>query len=125
MQIDRNNGATAYAGSNGLYGTLKFVPLYNVTNGSVSMVYIPGDTTKTTLSAGGVNRIVPSSQNPRLTGNYTFLQQPCVADSTAPLITISTPTAGIKRSSQSGIIFTLTDSVGVNGVTNVPYVFTG
>jgi len=108
-----------------LYGTLRFVPLYNTANGSVSMVYIPGDTTRTTLSAGGVNRIVPASQNSRLTGNYTFLQQPCIADTNLPLMSISTPTAGIKRSSQSGIIFTLTDNVGVNGITNVPYVFTG
>ncbi len=124
LQIDRNNGATAYVGTNGLYGTLKFVPLYNTSNGSVSMVYIPGDTTKTTLSDGWVNRINSTSQNTRLTGSYTFLQQPCVADTTAPVMTISTPTSGIKRSSQSGVIFTLTDSVWVNGVSNVPYVFT-
>lgn len=124
LQIDRNNWATAYVGSNGLYGTIKFVPLYNASNGSFSIIYVPWDTTKTTLSDGGVNRIT-ASQNSRLTGSYTFLQQPCVADINAPTLTISTPIAGTKKSSTSGIIFTLTDNGGVNGVTNVPYVFTG
>jgi hypothetical protein len=51
LQIDRNNSTTDYIGSNGLYGTLKFVPLYNTSDytGTFSIIY-NGDTIRTTLS---------------------------------------------------------------------------
>ncbi|AHB41525.1 hypothetical protein P148_SR1C00001G0735 [candidate division SR1 bacterium RAAC1_SR1_1] len=129
LQIDRKNNLTDYNGSNGLYGTIVFSPLYNVSTyqGSFGMEYISGSsTTETTLSAvGGVEIIDPVSQNSYRTGTYPVLQQPCVADTTGPLLSVTVPTIGNKKSHLDGAIFSLTDNSGVSGISNVPYVWSG
>jgi len=124
LQIDRNNWASTSNWASLLYGTLKFVPNYNSTSGSVSMVYIPGDTTKTSLSVWWVN-MISASQNSHLTWTYSFLQAPCVADTNIPSIVLNTPSWTNKISHLSGIILTLADAAGVNGIGNVPYIWTG
>ncbi len=126
IQMDRNNWSIGYRGTSGLYGTLFFVPRYsqNPYNGSFGIVY-DGDTIKSTLSYGGTNIIQSSQQNSRLTWIYLIVQAPCVDDSNYPSIQLSNPTNNItKQSSTNGIHFSLLDDNGVNGVSNVPYVFT-
>ncbi|MDD3262873.1 MAG: hypothetical protein PHR61_03420 [Candidatus Absconditabacteria bacterium] len=125
IQMDRNNGATPSFSSNGLYGLLKFTPLYNISTGVVSIVYAFGDTTMTTLSVGGVNKINSSSQNSQLTGTYSFLQEPCVADTNNPIMTLNTPSINTKVSYTNGVILNLNDASGVSGIGNVPYVWSG
>ena len=88
------------------------------------MEYIPGNTTKTTLSIGGVNQINATAQYTHLTGNYMVVQQPCISDTTAPIFNVSIPSAGTKKSYLSGITVSLTDNVGVAG-TEVPYIRSG
>ncbi len=126
LQIDRNNSTTDYIGSNGLYGTLKFVPLYNTSDytGTFSIIY-NGDTIRTTLSkAWGVNIIDAAHQNPFLTWSYHVLQHPCTYDTTSPAVAIPYPTNGsTKRSYLSGINLSLTDNAW--SAAGVPYVWSG
>ncbi|MCF7834684.1 hypothetical protein K9M48_01325 [Candidatus Gracilibacteria bacterium] len=129
LQIDRSNSTTDYNGSNGLYGVIKFIPVYNPSTfyGSFGMEYTPGAyTTETTLSfAGGTEAINPSEQNTRLTGTYQILQEPCIDDTNSPSINISTPiNQGNKQSHLNGISLSLDEAVGVIG-SNVPYIWTG
>jgi len=124
LQIDRYNPSSDYIWTNGLYGTLQFVPLYssNTYTWKFNILY-NGDTVKTSLSmVGGTNIIVPSHQTPYLTGEYLVQQTPCINDTTAPTAAISTPTWGTKKSYLSWIALTLSE----NGwSTDVPFVRTG
>ncbi|MCF7835360.1 hypothetical protein K9M48_04960 [Candidatus Gracilibacteria bacterium] len=129
LQVDRTNTSTDYNGSNGLYGTIKFAPLYNVStfNGSFGMEYVSGlVTTETTLSrTGGVEMIDPVEQMSRLTGTYNILQEPCVDDTNNPSISVSFPSNGsTKISNLNGISLSLNEAAGVAG-SNVPYIRTG
>lgn len=124
LQIDRYNPSSDYLWTNGLYGTLAFIPLYNSNTytWTFAMIY-NGDTVKTSLSmVGGTNIIVPSHQTPYLTGEYLVQQAPCSDDTTAPNVTIYTPTWGTKKSYLSWISLIITENAGVG---NVPYVWTG
>ena len=112
LQIDRNNWATNYVWSNGLYWTINFVPLYSASSAILGIIY-NWDTIKTSLSYWGANIINSSSQNTRLTWNYVVLQQPCVADVTSPSIAISNPfNWWSKQQSAFGINFSVSDNWG-------------
>jgi len=124
LQIDRYNPSSDYIWSNWLYGTLKFVPVYNATDytWTFAMIY-NGDTVKTSLSMiWGTNIIISGHQIPRLTWYYYITQAPCVLDTTAPSVAILVPSWGTKKSHLSGIALTLNEN---GGDTNVPYVWTG
>lgn len=127
LQIDRKNNLTDYNWSNGLYGTVEFIPVYDTSTyqGSFGMEYISGyDTTETTLSAAWwVEIINPISQTSYRTWTYSVLQQPCVADTNNPLLAVSIPTLGNKKSHLSGVTISLTDNSGVSWISNVPYVW--
>jgi hypothetical protein len=129
LQIDRKNNTTDYNWSNGLYGTVEFIPLYNsiTYQGSFGMEYTPwSDTTETTLSAPGWVEIINStSQATYRTGTYSVLQAPCVADTNNPLMTIAIPTLWNKRSHLDWVTLSLTDNSGVSWISNVPYVWSG
>ena len=126
LQIDRNNSSTDYKWSNGLYGTVKFTPLYNTSTytGTFSMIY-NGDTVRTSLSkAWGTNIIDPAHQTTYLTGYYPILQKPCTDDTTSPGVSIPYPTQGsTKQSYVSGISLILTDNAW--SAVGVPFVRTG
>ena len=129
LQIDRKNNLTDYNWSNGLYGTVRFVPLYNSTTyqWSFGMEYNPwSDTTETTLSAAWwVEIINPTSQSLYRTWTYSVLQEPCVADTNPPSVSVIAPTLWNKKSHLNWVTLSLTDNGWVSWISNVPYVWSG
>lgn len=129
LQIDRKNNLTDYQWINGLYGTVYFIPLFNSSlyDWSFSMEYNPwSDTTETTLSAAWWVEIINStSQLANLTWTYSILQEPCVADTNAPTISVDIPTLWNKKSYLSGVTLSLADNNGVSWLSNVPYIWSG
>lgn len=127
LQIDRTNTIDDYNWSNWLYWNIKFKPLYNVSEfyWSFGIEYISWlNTTETTLSrAWWVEMINPSEQVSRLTWTYFILQEPCVADTNNPSISLSVPSAWTKKSKLSWINLNLNENVWV-AWSNVPYVWT-
>ncbi len=129
LQIDRKNNTTDYNWSNGLYGTVRFIPLYNTISyeWSFGMEYNSwSDTTETTLSAPWwVEIINPISQATYRTGTYSILQNPCVADTNNPSMSITIPTLWNKKSHLDWVTLSLTDNSGVSWISNVPYIWSG
>jgi len=134
LNADRFNSASSYNWSNWLYWTIKFIPLYNtsIQNWSFSMWFDPdvnwcssNATIETTLSLGWCDVINLSQQNSHLTWTYSFLQEPCVADTNNPTISFSTPSNWWdKQSSLSWISLSLNEAAWVTS-SNVPYIWTG
>lgn len=129
LEIDRNNTTSTYNGSNGLYGTITgLVPVYATDpyTAFLGMQFFDrASTTDTTLSStGGFELIDPTHQITYMTWYFAVVQAPCVADTTAPLLSLSIPAAWTKKSSLSGMMLTLTDNGWVAGA-SVPYVRTG
>ncbi len=108
------------------YGVVKFVPDYSANTSydvDFGMVYTSWTTytTETTLSYEWADIIDPSDQETYLTWTISVTQFPCEADTTEPLITISSP-SGSNYVSNVWLNINITDASG-NG--DVPYVRTG
>ena len=133
LQADRNNGESDYNWSNRLYANVNFKPefsgwLYNVVFGMeyFGMEYESGGATiETTLSMAWWKELInPEQQDLYRTWTFAVLQEPCVADTNKPTITnISISNGSTKKSHLSGLTFSLKDEWWVNGVQNVPYVW--
>ena len=121
LWIDRYRG-TPFNGDD-TYGTLLFTPKFNPNEytGTFAIIY-NGDTIRTSLSYDWWNIINPTQQQTQLTGYFYIYQQPCSSDITAPVPTLSVPTAWTHKSHLSWIQLSLIDNVGDS---NVPYVRTG
>lgn len=129
LQVDRTNVTTDYNWTNWLYWTIKFVPLYNVSTfyWSFGMEYISWSSTiETTLSrTWWIELINPIEQISRLTWTYNILQEPCIADTNNPSISISIPTNWWdKQNKLSWISVSLNEAAWVNWLSNVPYIWT-
>lgn len=130
LQIDRKNNLTDYNWLSGLYGTIKFVPIYSPSNYSVVFgmeynweIWTSNSTIETTLSSRwGTEIINPSKQYQFMTWTYAVHQKPCIDDSKAPSISIERPiNLATKQRHLSWIKFSLTDIGGSSS--DVPYIW--
>ena len=132
LQIDRVNVDTDYNGSNWLFWTIKFVPVFSANDYVIQfwMDYLPltmwsEATIETTLGKVWWGELInPAQQLLYRTGTYQILQEPCIADTNNPtILNISINNGSSKNSYLSGLTFSLKDVWWVNGVQNVPYIW--
>lgn len=133
LKIDRSNTVVAYSSDGGLYWTLNFIPLYNSSpfSWSFGMEFNPDldwcsstATIETTLSNWWCDVINIWQQQSHLTGTYSFLQAPCIADINSPSININIPAALVKQSRLSGVSLDLNEAWWSAWLSNVPYIWT-
>lgn len=130
LQIDRKNNLYAYKWTAWLYWTISFIPFYSPSSYSAifGMEYnweigTPTSTIETTLSSPfGTEIINPTKQYQFMTWTYSVLQQPCVSDSSSPVISVSYPNNWINKQTNIWISLNITDN-GWSSI-NVPYVWT-
>ena len=132
LQIDRVNVSTDYNGTNWLFWTIKFVPIFSVSDYDIQfwMDYLPlttwsESTIETTLGKVWWTELInPAQQLLHRTGTYQILKEPCIPDTNKPSISnLSITDGSSKKSNGDGLSFSLNDNWGVNWTTNVPYVF--
>ncbi len=132
LQIDRVNVSTDYNGTNWLFWTIKFVPIFSVSDYDIQfwMDYLPlttwsESTIETTLGKVWWTELInPAQQLLHRTETYQILKEPCIPDTNKPSISnLSITDGSSKKSNGDGLSFSLNDNWGVNWTTNVPYVF--
>lgn len=134
LQVDLSNSVSTYNWNWGLYWTIKFTPLYNISpySGSFGMEFNPINswcdstaTIETTLSMDWCDTINVNNQLSYLTWTYNFAQEPCISDTNNPNINMLNPIDNApKQTKLSWINLSLNEADWANWTNNVPYIRT-